>query len=96
MHLECDVDNDEECFDLITAADSSDFNVQYYGDLRENITSGQVYKLDENVVSGIVEVGTHGEHHRTGPAIRQITRSYATFQSQLEKIVTEMKNIQEF
>jgi|TARA_B100000035_G_scaffold101401_1_gene86007 hypothetical protein len=49
-------DNDEECFDLITAADSSDFNVQYYGDLRENITSGQVYKLDEeNVVSGIVE-----------------------------------------
>ena len=31
-------DNDEECFDLITAADSSDFNVQYYGDLRENIT----------------------------------------------------------
>jgi len=49
-------DNDEECFDLITAADSSDFNVQYYGDLRENITSGQVYKLDEeNIVSGIVE-----------------------------------------
>lgn len=49
-------ENDEECFDLITAADSSDFNVQYYGDLRENITSGQVYKLDEeNVVSGIVE-----------------------------------------
>jgi len=49
-------DNDEECFDLITAADSSDFNVQYYGDLRENITNAQVYKLDEsNVVSGIVE-----------------------------------------
>jgi len=49
-------DNDEECFDLITAADSSDFNVQYYGDLRENITNAQVYKLDEDgVVSGIVE-----------------------------------------
>jgi hypothetical protein len=49
-------DNDEECFDLVTAADSSDFNVQYYGDLRENITNAQVYKLDEeNVVSGIVE-----------------------------------------
>lgn len=49
-------DNDEECFDLITAADSSDFNVQYYGDLRENITNAQVYKLDEeNIVSGIVE-----------------------------------------
>jgi len=49
-------DNDEECFDLITDADSSDFNVQYYGDLRENITNAQVYKLDEeNVVSGIVE-----------------------------------------
>lgn len=49
-------DNDEECFDLITAADSSDFNVQYYGDLRENITNAQVYKLDEeSVVSGIVE-----------------------------------------
>jgi hypothetical protein len=49
-------DNDEECFDLITAADSSDFNVQYYGDLRENITNAQVYKLgEENVVSGIVE-----------------------------------------
>ena len=48
-------DNDEECFDLITAADSSDFNVQYYGDLRENITNAQVYKLDEeNVVSGNV------------------------------------------
>jgi len=49
-------DNDEECFDLITAADSSDFNMQYYGDLRENITNAQVYKLDEeSVVSGIVE-----------------------------------------
>jgi hypothetical protein len=49
-------DNDEECFDLITDADSSDFNVQYYGDLRENITNAQVYKLDEEkVVSGIVE-----------------------------------------
>tara|TARA_B100000676_G_scaffold144272_1_gene142730 strand:+ start:272 stop:517 length:246 start_codon:yes stop_codon:yes gene_type:complete len=49
-------ENDEECFDLITAADSGDFNVQYYGDLRENITNAQVYKLDEsNVVSGIVE-----------------------------------------
>ena len=49
-------DNDEECFDLITDADSSDFNVQYYGDLRENITNAQVYKLnEENVVSGIVE-----------------------------------------
>lgn len=49
-------DNDEECFDLITAADSSDFNVQYYGDLRENITNAQVYKLDEDgIVSGIVE-----------------------------------------
>ena len=49
-------DNDEECFDLITDADSSDFNVQYYGDLRENITNAQVYKLDEeNIVSGIVE-----------------------------------------
>ena len=49
-------DNDEECFDLITAADSSDFYVEYYSDLRENITNGQVYKLDEkNLVSGIVE-----------------------------------------
>lgn len=49
-------DNDEECFDLITAADSSDFNVQYYSDLRENITNAQVYKLDEDgIVSGIVE-----------------------------------------
>lgn len=49
-------DNDEECFDLITDADSSDFNVQYYGDLRENITNAQVYKLnEENVVSGIVD-----------------------------------------
>ena len=49
-------ENDEECFNLSTAAHSGDFNVQYYGDLRENITNAQVYKLDEsNVVSGIVE-----------------------------------------
>jgi hypothetical protein len=49
-------DNDEECFDLITSADTSDLNEQWYGDLRENILSAQVLKLDEDsMVSGILE-----------------------------------------
>jgi hypothetical protein len=49
-------DNDEECFDLITSADTSDLNEQWYGDLRENIITAQVLKLDEtSIVSGIIE-----------------------------------------
>tara|TARA_B100001142_G_C14051024_1_gene545885 strand:- start:149 stop:394 length:246 start_codon:yes stop_codon:yes gene_type:complete len=49
-------DNDEECFDLITSADTSDLNEQWYGDLRENIITAIVVKLDEDsMVSGILE-----------------------------------------
>lgn len=49
-------DNDEECFDLITSADTSDLNEQWYGDLRENIITAIVVKLDEDsMVSGILD-----------------------------------------
>ena len=49
-------ENDEECFDLITSADTSDLNEQWDGDLRENIITAIVVKLDEDsMVSGILD-----------------------------------------
>ena len=47
-------ENDEECFDLITAEDEG-INDDYYGRLRENIQKAPVYALAENTESCIVE-----------------------------------------
>jgi|TARA_A100001011_G_scaffold17563_1_gene18199 hypothetical protein len=48
-------ENNDECFDLITAADDGDFYSQYYGNLRENILNSRTYALAEDLESKIVE-----------------------------------------
>ena len=47
-------ENDDECFDLITASDDG-FNQQYYANLRENIQKSRTYALAETLDSCIVE-----------------------------------------
>ena len=47
-------ENDDECFDLITAEDDG-MNDDYYGRLRENIMKAPTYALAENPESEIVE-----------------------------------------
>lgn len=47
-------ENDDECFDLITAEDDA-FNQMYYNQLRENIMKAPTYALAEDVESTIVE-----------------------------------------
>ena len=47
-------ENNDECFDLITAADDGDFYSQYYGNLRENILNSRTYALAEDLESKIV------------------------------------------
>jgi len=47
--------DDDECFDLITAHDDGDFNEKYYSNLRENIIKSRVFELAEAHESGIVE-----------------------------------------
>lgn len=48
-------EDDEECFDLITAQDQDNFNERFYGDLRENIINGQVFALVDDIESAVVE-----------------------------------------
>jgi hypothetical protein len=48
-------ENDNECFDLITAEDSGAFYEKHYTTLRENILNARTYALAENVESTIVE-----------------------------------------
>ena len=48
-------ENDDECFDLITARDKENYFEQDYRYLRENITSARVYKLAEDQQSCVVE-----------------------------------------
>ena len=48
-------EDDEECFDLITARDEGNFDEKYYGNLRENILNSRTYALAEDVESAIVE-----------------------------------------
>jgi len=48
-------EDDEDCFDLITAEDPDGFNEKYYGDLRENILKSRTFALAEDIESGIVE-----------------------------------------
>ncbi|ADO97401.1 hypothetical protein SSM2_059 [Synechococcus phage S-SM2] len=47
-------ENDDECFDLITAEDDG-LNDDYYNRLRENIMKAPTYALAENPESEIVE-----------------------------------------
>jgi len=47
--------DDDECFDLITAHDDGDFNEKYYSNLRENIIKSRVFELAEAHEYGIVE-----------------------------------------
>ena len=48
-------EDDDECFDLITAEDPEGFNSKFYGDLRENILKSRTYALAEDLESKIVE-----------------------------------------
>jgi hypothetical protein len=48
-------ENDDECFDLITAEDDGDWNTEYYPNLRENILKSTTYALAEDVESCVVE-----------------------------------------
>ena len=48
-------EDDEECFDIITAQDNDNFHEKHYGNLRENILNSQTFALAEDIESGIVE-----------------------------------------
>ena len=47
--------DDDECFDLITAGDNGNFYEKYYTDLRENILNSVTFALAEDVDSEVVE-----------------------------------------
>ena len=47
--------DDDECFDLITAQDAEGFHQQYYSNLRENILKSRAFELAQSVDSGVVE-----------------------------------------
>lgn len=47
-------ENDEECFDLISASDNDD-NVEYYGRLRENIMKSLKFPLADEEESRVVD-----------------------------------------
>jgi len=51
-------EDDDECFDIITAEDDGNFYEQYYTNLRENIVKARVFALADEVESGIVEAFT--------------------------------------
>ena len=48
-------ENDDECFDLITAEDDGDWNSQYYPNLHENILKSTKLPLKDNSQSCVVE-----------------------------------------
>ena len=48
-------EDDDECFDLISAEDNGNFYEKYYSDLKENILNSQTFALAENVDSSVVE-----------------------------------------
>jgi hypothetical protein len=48
-------EDDNECFDLITAEDNGNFYEKYYTDLRENVLNAQTFALAEDVESTVVE-----------------------------------------
>ena len=48
-------EDDNECFDLISAEDTDNFYEQHYTTLRENVLSARTYALAEDVESAVVE-----------------------------------------
>ena len=48
-------EDDNECFDLISADDIGNFYEQHYTTLRENVLSARTYALAEDVESAVVE-----------------------------------------
>jgi len=48
-------EDDDECFDLITAEDSGGFYEKYYSDLKENVINSQTFPLAGYIDSGVVE-----------------------------------------
>lgn len=48
-------ENDDECFDLISAEDDGNFYEQHYTVLRENILNAPTYALAEDLESTVVE-----------------------------------------
>ena len=48
-------EDDDECFDLISAEDDDDFYDEHYKVLRENILNARKFALAEDVESAIVE-----------------------------------------
>ena len=47
--------NDDECFDLISAGDHDNFYAEYYSDLKENIINSQRFALANEQTSRVVE-----------------------------------------
>ena len=48
-------EDDDECFDLISAEDNGNFYEKYYSDLKENILNAQTFAIAEDVESAVVE-----------------------------------------
>ena len=48
-------EDDDECFDLISAEDEGNFYEKHYNRLKENILNARTYALAEDVESGVVE-----------------------------------------
>ena len=48
-------EDDDECFDLISADDDGNFYEKYYSDLKENILNAPTFALAEDVESSVVE-----------------------------------------
>lgn len=48
-------EDDDECFDLISADDDGNFYEKYYSDLKENILNAVTFALAEDVESAVVE-----------------------------------------
>jgi hypothetical protein len=48
-------EDDDECFDLITAEDDGNFNEKFYNQLRENIINARMFELANDEESCVVE-----------------------------------------
>lgn len=48
-------EDDDECFDLISAEDDGNFYEQYYSNLRENILNARMFALAGDADSCVVE-----------------------------------------
>jgi hypothetical protein len=48
-------EDDDECFDLISAEDEGNFYEQHYSNLRENILNARMFALAEDIDSCVVE-----------------------------------------